>query len=274
MNSTVDEFYRDVCKNKGIDQEDPLIFVSYNLAKKAHQGKKKSSGEAFIMHCIRTMGILSDWGLSKQILAAGLLHDVMDIPNTPGPVLFRDLQKAVGSEIAKTVKELNQLNTIQQTDQVGSTYENFLSLLGTSSKLQALLIKLASGLELARTIELIKNSSKKKERARFLLSIYSPTAAKLGMWQYKSELEELCFKSWFPDEYELLFAWRETAVEEKKYVIHFLQKEIMNRHNHAEIRFVKRNLFSIFENLQKRPTNNIDQGRFKISVPQGKPSVL
>lgn len=269
MSFSVDEVYEAICDSNAIDSSDSLIYTAFKLAEKAHKGKTKSSGEPFVLHCIRTMGILSAWGLSKQTLAAGLLHDVMDIPNTNNPVLFKVLHDTFGPEIAKTVKELNRLNSIQQADEVGSTYENFLSLLDTSSNLQALLIKLASGLELARTIDLMQDINKKRDRARFLLSVYSPTAAKLGMWEYKSELEDQCFRAWFSQEYESLLVWRERALKEKENLIRSLTKDITNRHKETTVRVVKRNLYSLFESLQKRSISNIDEDRLRNLLQQG-----
>src|SRR5512141_2037503 len=173
---------------------------AYQLARQAHSGQYRQSGEPYITHPLAVAKILADWHLDPQALMAALLHDVVEDTATTKSEITRAFGKPVG-DLVDGVSKIDriELQTLQQAQA-----ENFRKmLLAMARDVRVILIKLADRLHNMRTLEAVP--IEKQERiARETLDIYAPIANRLGLNSIYQELEDLSFSYLYPARYRVL----------------------------------------------------------------------
>ncbi len=195
---TIDELIK-ITKTNSPKTNPEKLRAAYDLAKKAHQGQKRISGEEFINHPLETTAILARLGLDEHTLIAALLHDVREDTNTD----LKTVENKFGPHVARLVEGLTKLENIQLPTSSRSTYfvENIRKmLLAMAADIRVVLIKLADRLHNMRTISCLQSEHQTRV-ARETLDIYAPLANRLGMGEIKGELEDLAFPCLYPKEY-------------------------------------------------------------------------
>ncbi len=185
-----------------IDQNDDskIIVKAFHLAYKAHQGQFRASGEPYIIHPIEVANLLKEIGASSSVIAAGLLHDVVEDTGIP----LSEIEKNFGSEVKILVEGVTKLGGIHFTNRTEAQAENLRKMfLSMSRDIRVVLVKLADRLHNMRTIEWL-NSERQKRIARETREIYAPLANRLGINRFKWELEDLAFKFLEAEDYENL----------------------------------------------------------------------
>ncbi len=179
-------------------QEDiEYIHSVYLFAKNAHEGQKRKSGEPYITHPIAVAYILAERKLDSKVIAAALLHDVVE--DTPHST--EELAEIFGADIAKIVDGVTKLGTIKGYSLDEKQAENHRKLiLSAAEDTRVLLVKLADRLHNIRTLGFM-NENKQKIIANETLEVYAQIAHRLGMYKMKWELEDLSFKVLNPIEY-------------------------------------------------------------------------
>ena len=161
---------------------------AFIVAKNAHAGQFRKSGEEYITHPVAVAAILAEFGLNEDVVIAALLHDTVEDTTYS----LSDLRKDFGDEIALLVDGVTKLDklTYGPTAEAETVRKMIVAM---SRDIRVLLIKLADRLHNARTWKFVSVESAER-KARETLDIYAPLAHRLGMNAIKWELEDLSFE--------------------------------------------------------------------------------
>ncbi len=191
-----------------------IITRAFNMAKEAHKGARRRSGEPYIMHPLSVARIVSkEMGLGSTSISASLLHDVVEDTD----YTVEDIRALFGEKIASIVDGLTKISSGMFGENVSAQAENFRKLLLTmSDDIRVILIKIADRLHNMRTLSSMSPTKQYKITGETLY-IYAPLAHRLGLFAIKTELEELCFKYEHREVFEeLTRKIEETALERNK----------------------------------------------------------
>lgn len=168
-----------------------IIERAYRFAKKAHKGIRRRSGEPYILHPIAVAKIASqEIGLGSTSICAALLHDVVE--DTEYTV--EDIEHQFGPKVAELVSGLTKISGGIFGDKASLQAENFRKLLLTMCEdIRVVLIKMADRLHNMRTLGSMA-PNKQYKIAGETLYVYAPLAYRLGLFNIKTELEDLSFK--------------------------------------------------------------------------------
>lgn len=173
-----------------------VIERAYETAKKYHEGQKRKSGEPYITHPVAVATILAEIGMTPPTLVAALLHDTVEDTE----YTLEELSADFGDDIALLVDGVTKLDKVKYGSAAQS--ETLRKMIVAMSKdIRTLLIKLGDRLHNARTWQYVPRESAQR-KARETLEIYAPLAHRLGMNTIKWELEELSFKTLYPEIYQ------------------------------------------------------------------------
>ena len=170
---------------------------AYEVAKAAHAGQLRKSGDPYITHPVGVASVLADLGLDDVTLAGALLHDAVEDTN----ISLSDLEADFGPDVAAIVDGVTKLDRLKfesQAEQQAATMRKML--VAMAKDIRVLLIKLADRLHNMRTIESLA-PTKQQRIARETLDIYAPLAHRLGIGEIKWQLEDLSFKVLQPKVY-------------------------------------------------------------------------
>ena len=169
---------------------------AYVFSMKAHGNQKRASGDSYFSHPVEVAGILSEKKLDAASIITGLLHDTIE----DTVVTLDDIEGQFGSEIARLVDGVTKLSQLDLISDHRKQAENFRKLvLAMSQDIRVLIVKLADRLHNMRTLEYIRNSDKRRRIARETMDVYVPLAERIGIRDWKEELEELAFAELNPD---------------------------------------------------------------------------
>jgi GTP pyrophosphokinase len=169
---------------------------AYVFSMKAHGNQQRASGDSYFSHPVEVAGILSEKKLDTASIVTGLLHDtVEDTVATLG-----DIEGQFGDEIARLVDGVTKLSQLDLVSDRSKQAENFRKLvLAMSQDIRVLVVKLADRLHNMRTLAFIRNPDKRRRIARETMDIYVPLAERIGIRDWKEELEDLAFAELNPD---------------------------------------------------------------------------
>ncbi len=175
-----------------------IIERAFKFAKEAHKGIRRRSGEPYILHPIAVAKIASqEIGLGSTSICAALLHDVVEDTD----YTVEDIERHFGAKIAQLVGGLTKISGGIFGDRASAQAENFRKLLLTmSDDIRVVLIKMADRLHNMRTLGSMA-PNKQYKIAGETLYIYAPLAHRLGLFEIKTELEDLSFKYEHPAAY-------------------------------------------------------------------------
>jgi len=176
------------------------IYRAYIFGYQAHAGQTRASGESYISHPLEVARILAGLHMDSKAIAAAILHDVIE----DTPTAKKQLEKGFGKDIAELVDGVSKLSKLSFTDQAEVQAESFRKMLMAMTRdIRVIMIKLADRLHNMRTLGVMRDE-KRKRIARETLEIYAPIASRLGMQNFKQELEDLSFKAIHPKRYAAL----------------------------------------------------------------------
>ncbi|MDD2328323.1 MAG: RelA/SpoT family protein [bacterium] len=230
-----------------------VITRAYNMAKEAHKGARRRSGEPYIMHPLAVARIVSkEMGLGSTSISASLLHDVVEDTD----YTTEDIRALFGDKIAQIVEGLTKISHGMFGENVSAQAENFRKLLLTmSDDIRVILIKIADRLHNMRTLSSMSPTKQFKITGETLY-IYAPLAHRLGLFAIKTELEELCFRYEHPEVYaDLTAKIEETAPERNKIYENFAVPVIpaLNRMGiQYEMRARVKSVYSIWNKMQSK----------------------
>ena len=166
----------------------------------AHQGQKRVSGEPYITHPVAAAEILADLHLDADTIVGAILHDVIE----DTPIAKADIAARFGHDVAEIVDGVTKLDQIRFKNREEAQAENFRKmLLAMVRDLRVILVKLADRMHNLRTIDALA-PAKQRLIARETLDIYAPVAERLGLYAMKLELEDLGFRTLYPQRYRVI----------------------------------------------------------------------
>lgn len=163
---------------------------AYVFSMKAHGTQKRASGDPYFSHPVEVAGILSDKKLDCDSIITGLLHDTVE----DTVATMEDIQGLFGADVARLVDGVTKLSQIETLSDRAKQAENFRKLLlAMSEDIRVLLVKQADRLHNMRTLKFIRSGEKRARIARETMDIYAPLAERIGIRDWKDELEDRAF---------------------------------------------------------------------------------
>ena len=206
------------------------IISAYEFAAKAHEGQKRSSGQAYIIHPLAVAYILLELGMDTDTICAALLHDVVE----DTPATLDDLKKRFGQDVAMLVDGVTKLGKMPVFTKEEQQAENIRKiLLAMSQDIRVMIIKLADRLHNMRTLK-YRPIDKQRNTALETMNIYAPIAHRLGIRAIKEELEDLSFHYLDPYAYSEIESILENKKEEREEFIETIKARINQRFKSEE----------------------------------------
>ncbi len=201
------------------DDDRKNIRMAYEIAVEAHSKQRRKSGEPYILHPIEVARICSEEiGLGPTAIVAALLHDVVEDTD----VTINDIKEKFGAKIAKIVDGLTKLDELYNVSSPQA--ENFKKVLKTLIEdVRVVLIKMADRLHNMRTMDSMPRHKQLKIAAETAY-VYAPLAHRLGLYNFKTEFQDLCMKINEPEQYqEIARKLQESKQERTRYINEFLK---------------------------------------------------
>lgn len=255
-NKEIANRYKDLLKGtyQTLSTEDKkLIRTAFDLAVEAHSEQRRKTGEPYIYHPIAVAKIVAyEIGLGAVSIAAALLHDVVE--DTEYTV--EDMERIFGENIARIVSGLTKISHLKKDKDFSIQAENFRKMLLTlNDDVRVILIKVADRLHNMQTMDAMP-AYKQVKIASETLYIYAPLAHRLGLYNIKTELEDLGLKYTEPEVYnDILSKVTQSKEEQQKYIDTFaatidegLKKEAFQ----YDIKGRRKSIFSIRRKMRKQ----------------------
>ena len=238
-----------VCKN---EESWNFIKRAFFLAKEAHSGVRRRSGEPYLLHPIAVAQIvLDEIGLGVKSVVAALLHDVVEDTD----YTVEDIEHIFGAKVASMVDGLTKMSGVFNAD-TSEQAEYFRKVLLTlSDDVRVILIKIADRLHNMRTLQYMPLNKQIKITGETIY-LFAPLAYRLGLYPIKSELEDLCMKYRFPEEYAKINALLEDSASKRQEYIDRFCKPIIETLDNNNIKYdisgrVK-SVYSIWTKMQRK----------------------
>jgi GTP pyrophosphokinase len=229
-----------------------LLRTAFEMAADAHKTMRRKSGEPYILHPLAVAMICVDEiGLGVRSTICALLHDTVEDTD----IALDDIKNEFGNEIAKIVDGLTKISTIMDANS-SQQAENFKKILLTlTDDPRVILIKLADRLHNMRTLDAMKHETQLKIASETLW-VYAPLAHRMGLYNLKTELEDLSMKYMEPETYkEIAKKLAETKRERTKYINEFtrpLKEKLTQAEFEFEIQGRPKSIHSIWNKIKKK----------------------
>lgn len=252
-NQEISRRYKDMLQHtyQTLTKDDKkLIRKAFDLAVDAHKDQRRKTGEPYIFHPIEVAKIVADEiGLGATSIAAALMHDVVEDTD----YTLEDIKEIFGEKIARIIDGLTKISVLNKQD-VSIQSENYKKLLLTLSEdVRVILIKIADRLHNMRTLESM-NEDKQLKIASETIFIYAPLAHRMGLYNIKSELEDLSLKYTKPEEYySIERKLQESDKEREQYIADFtkiIQEKLEEEGLEFDIKGRSKSVFSIHRKMQ------------------------
>ena len=227
-----------------------MVEKAYRIAKNAHEGQFRKSGEAYIIHPLWVAIILADLEMDKETITAGILHDVVE-----DTIMTEDeIRKEFGDEVALLVDGVTKLGRLSYSaDKLEVQAENLRKMfLAMAKDIRVIIIKLADRLHNMRTLQFMR-PEKQKEKAKETMDIYAPIAQRLGISKIKTELDDLALKYSQPEVFfDLVNQIIARKSEREEFVAQIVEEVSAHIHNagiKAEVNGRVKHFFSIYKKM-------------------------
>ena len=202
-----------------------LVEKAYFIAKKAHEGQFRFSGEPYIIHPVSVAIILYNLGMDGESMAAALLHEVVEDTD----MTKENIQEEFGEDVANLVEGVTKLGKVPIFTKEEQQAENVRKMLmAMSQDIRVIIIKLADRIHNMRTLSFMR-PDKRREKAQETLEIYAPIAHRLGIRGVKEELEDLAISYLDPVAYKEIRDRLEQQQSKRKEYLDGIQKKISER---------------------------------------------
>jgi GTP pyrophosphokinase len=258
-NATIAKAYKELLKvsyttlSKG---DKKLIRSAFEVALDGHKNQRRKSGEAYIFHPIAVAKIVAqEIGLDATSIAAALLHDVVeDSPDYD----IEDIEKQFGQTIATIVAGLTKISSLSKEKDMDASLqaENFRKMLLTlNDDVRVIIIKIADRLHNMQTMDSMR-PDKQDKIASETLYIYAPLAHRIGLYNIKTQLEDLSLKYTEPEVFnDILNKIKESKEDQDLYIKSFsdvIKKSLDKENFEYTIKGRPKSIFSIRKKMQNQ----------------------
>ncbi len=226
-----------------------MISRAYELARDAHSGQTRKSGEPYVQHPVAVAKIVAELGLDDVTVSAALLHDAVEDTG----VTLEDLTLAFGPDVAAIVDGVTKLDRLKFDSKEAQQAATVRKMLVAMAKdMRVLIIKLADRLHNMRTVAAMP-AWKQERTAQETLDIYAPLAHRLGMQEMRQQLEDLCFAALHPKRYAEIDHMVSTRSPERDIYLTQVLEDVRERCKElrieAEVTGRPKHLWSIYEKM-------------------------
>jgi len=200
------------------------IEEAYLLAKQAHEGQKRYTGEPYITHPVAVALILAQMRMDPATIIAAILHDVIE----DTAVEKQDIADKFGKEVANLVDGVTKLTQIEFESRAQAQAENFRKMVMAMARdIRVILVKIADRLHNMRTIGCLP-PDKRRRIAKETLEIFAPIANRLGMHAFRVEFEDLGFAARYPMRHRVITEAASKALGSRLEIMELIDNEIRN----------------------------------------------
>ena len=243
------------------------VYQALCVAYRAHRGQKRKSGEPFIIHPVQVGLLLADLRMDAETVMAGLLHDTVEDTD----LTFIQVESLFGSTVRQIVEgetKVSKLPKLAFSDFADEQAENLRQMfVAMTDDYRIIIVKLADRLHNMRTLQHMK-PEKQIKISRETLDIFAPLAHRMGIWQFKSELEDIAFMYLYPQEYKRLkrrlqdheARYKETLDKSKEILEKQLQKDPTLSQQAAKVEVYGRTkeLYSLWHKMETKGKHNLE----------------
>ncbi|HPF11693.1 MAG TPA: RelA/SpoT family protein [Flavobacteriaceae bacterium] len=236
-------------------EDKKLIRSAFDVAVDAHKDQRRKSGEAYIFHPIAVAKIVaSEIGLDATSIAAALLHDVVEDTS----YTLVDIEQMFGETVARIVDGLTKISALEYQSDVSLQAENFRKMLLTLNEdIRVIIIKIADRLHNMQTMDAMP-AQKQVKIASETLYIYAPLAHRIGLYNVKTQLEDLGLKYTEPEVYQDILSKIKESKEEQDAYIESFSKIIRDSLDAEKLKYeIKGRPKSIFSIRRKMMSQNV-----------------
>lgn len=236
------------------NKDKKMIRQAFDIALDAHKTQRRKSGEAYIFHPLAVAKIVAyEIGMDATSIVAALLHDVVEDSDDYS---INDIQQMFGETVARIVDGLTKISATSKKTDISLQAENFKKMLLTLNEdVRVIIIKIADRLHNMQTMGSMR-PDKQEKIASETLYIYAPLAHRIGLYNIKTELEDLGMKYTESEVYnDILSKLEDTKEEQDTYIKDFsqiLKKKIDNANIAYEIKGRPKSIFSIRRKMVKQ----------------------
>lgn len=237
------------------DEDKKLIRSAFDIAVDAHKNQRRKSGEAYVFHPIAVAKIVaSEMGLDAVSIASALLHDVVEDTE----YTLADIERLFGETVARIVDGLTKIAHLKKDMNISQQAENFRKMLLTlNDDVRVIIIKIADRYHNMLTMDSMPEH-KQVKIASETLYIYAPLAHRIGLYNIKTELEDLSLKYTEPDVYEDILGKIEESKEEQQAYIDAFSGVISDSLDKENLDYyIKGRMKSIFSIRRKMKVQNV-----------------
>ena len=243
------------------------VYQALCVAYRAHRGQVRKSGEPFIIHPVQVALLLADLRMDAETVMAGLLHDTVEDTD----LTFTQVESLFGSTVRAIVEgetKVSKLPKLAFAEFADEQAENLRQMfVAMTDDYRIIIVKLADRLHNMRTLMHMK-PEKQIKISRETLDIFAPLAHRMGIWQFKSELEDIAFMYLYPQEYKRLkrrlqeheARYRETLDMSKQILEKQLQKDSTLSQQAAKVEVYGRTkeLYSLWHKMETKGEHNLE----------------
>lgn len=243
------------------------VFDALRVAYRAHRGQLRKSGEPFVVHPVEVALLLTELKMDAETVIAGLLHDTVEDTD-----LTLDQIETIFGTVVKSIVEgetkVSKLPKLAFEEYADEQAENLRQMfIAMTDDYRIIIVKLADRLHNMRTLRYMK-PEKQIKISRETLDIFAPLAHRMGIWQFKSELEDTAFLYLYPQEYRRLSRrlrqhqtkYQETLDKSQEILRQTLNSDKTLREQAANVQVCGRTkeIYSLWYKMESREEHNLD----------------
>lgn len=234
-------------------QDEQLINKAFRMANEAHKGMRRKSGEPFIMHPLAVARIVSEEiGMGVTSTISAILHDVVEDTE----LTIENIENAFGKKVATIVDGLTKISGVFDKESNSLQAENFRKMLLTlSDDVRVIIIKLADRLHNMRTLDSLPRK-KQVKIAGETIYLYAPLAHRLGLYNIKTEMEDLSLMYRYPEVYAEISEKISLSEKKRTQLINHFSIPIISRLDESGFSFNisgrSKSIYSIYQKMQQK----------------------
>ncbi|MDZ7657970.1 bifunctional (p)ppGpp synthetase/guanosine-3',5'-bis(diphosphate) 3'-pyrophosphohydrolase [Fodinibius sp.] len=247
----LDELLR-VCRENLEEVDEDLVSRAFKLCYVSHEGIDRASGEPYYYHPVSVAKIVaSEINIDDVSVVASLLHDTVEDTE----VTLDDIKEKFGDTVSHLIDGVTKISGVFKSRNTKQAETFMKMLLSMAEDIRVVLIKFADRLHNMRTIQHLPRE-KQMQKASETMELYAPLAHRFGLFNIKSELEDLCFKVIDPNSYKFIARkLREKKEAREAFIEEFMdpiEEELDDQGFTFEMKGRPKHIYSIFRKMQRQ----------------------